>query len=351
MALDNSEYNAEQKYFLLRPRSTVKISPAFLIATSLTAFFQLSQLSNAWAQPLDKKPASRLFRLNGNLSTSAVNYVVSGIDRRREPFSWFVTGNVNFSIFGIDVPFSTTLSEQQRAFRQPFNQYGMSPRYKWVTVHAGYRSMQFSQYTLAGARFRGAGFELNPGILRLAGMFGRFQQAVEEDTTATYRVTPAYKRTGFGFKLGLGSERTHFDIILFKAKDDTASLKRVPKKVDLLPTENFVLGLNTRIYVARQLQIEGEFACSALNPICAHRKSTTWTTASCRHCNRFSRRELPCKQTSPPALLQHCKFRQSECACNTNALNQTTGRSGLTTSAQTSKTSPFHQPSTCCGEN
>ncbi|MEQ8338575.1 MAG: hypothetical protein RIA62_14560 [Cyclobacteriaceae bacterium] len=39
------------------------------------------------------------------------------------------------------------------SFQQPFNQYGMSPTYKNVTAHIGFRSMNFSRYSLAGHLF------------------------------------------------------------------------------------------------------------------------------------------------------------------------------------------------------
>jgi hypothetical protein len=227
--------------------------PFIVIFLQIYSFGSACPFNALYAQELSKNKSLRPVRLNGNISANSTSYSVSGIDARREPFSWIFTGSVNLSLFGIDVPFSATVSEQQRAFRQPFNQIGVSPSYKWMKLHAGYRSMYFSRYTLAGATFLGSGIELNPGFLRFSCMYGRFQKAVEEDTTAAFPIIPAYERKGFGAKVGFGSNKSYLDFIFFKAKDDSSSLSTVPSTVDVLPSENLVLGINTRInFASRQ---------------------------------------------------------------------------------------------------
>src|SRR5690606_30555610 len=100
-------------------------------------------------------------------------YGTSGIASRRQPFSWYITGAPVVSIYGISFPFSMTVSEQERRYAQPFNRYGVSPRYKWLTLHAGYRNVRFSDFTLAGVNMLGGGVEINPGIFRFGAMAGR----------------------------------------------------------------------------------------------------------------------------------------------------------------------------------
>ncbi len=218
-----------------------------------------------FAQQDRKNHTSRHVGISGNLSASATNYSISGMDRRRQPFSWLVNGYVTAKIYGISIPFSAVVSEQQRTFRQPFNQYGISPKYKWITIHAGYRSIHFSDYTLAGATFLGGGIELQPGLLRVAAIYGRFQKAVGEDTLAPYLVVPAFKRMGYAFKMGFGSRTSFVDFILFKAKDDTASLRKIPQKMDVLPAENLVAGVNSHISFGRRIHFNGEIAASAFS--------------------------------------------------------------------------------------
>ena len=57
---------------------------------------------------------------------------------------------------------------------QSFIRFGISPYYKWIRLYVGHRSMQFSNYSLNGITFL-RGFEPNPGIFRLAAMYGNIQ--------------------------------------------------------------------------------------------------------------------------------------------------------------------------------
>ena len=72
-------------------------------------------------------------------------------------------------------------SNQVLSFQQPFNRFGISPRFDWGTIYLGSSSMRFSNYTLAGQRFDGAGADLQLGILRIGAMYGRFSREVRPD--------------------------------------------------------------------------------------------------------------------------------------------------------------------------
>lgn len=67
------------------------------------------------------------------------------------PFNYVITGAPVLSLYGMQIPVSFVIGRQQSSFTQPFNQFELSPSYKWVTVHAGYRNLTFSPYTLTGA--------------------------------------------------------------------------------------------------------------------------------------------------------------------------------------------------------
>ncbi|MCR6637496.1 MAG: hypothetical protein NVV82_00445 [Sporocytophaga sp.] len=169
-------------------------------------------------------------KISGSLSANQIFYTVKGIDSRRQPYNYFLNGNVNFSLYGWNVPVSFSYSNQQAAFRQPFNQYGIQPTYKWVRGYIGYNSMVFSPYTLNGHVFLGGGVELTPpGIFRLSAMYGRFQKPVKEDTSNT-SIIPSYQRMGGGIKVGVGKDGNFIDLIIFKAQDYLSSLDTVPQK-------------------------------------------------------------------------------------------------------------------------
>ena len=205
-------------------------------------------LSNTKAQDVEQLIKQKPFAINGTLGLGIGTYNSSGIPARQRAFTYLFNGAPTISIYGISFPFTVVVSDQQRGFTQPFNQYGISPTYKWITLHAGWQSLQWSQYTLAGYNFLGGGVELNPGKLRFGFIYGRFNKAIEEDPLliTSFSQTPAYRRTGFSTKLGWGTERNHVDITMLKAKDQIGSLKNTPSSFNLTPSENLVLGVASK---------------------------------------------------------------------------------------------------------
>lgn len=217
-----------------------------------------------FAQDLDSIGRVAPVTLSGSVGGSLVGYSADGIEKRREPFSWTVNGSLNASLYSIDIPISFIFSEQERSFRQPFNQFGLSPGDRWIRFHAGYRSMAFSDYTLAGVTYFGGGVEFTPGPFRLMGMYGRLQRAVDEDTTRPF-VLPAYERMGYGARVGYESTTAMFGLNFFRAWDDSASLRRPPTEIDVRPQENTVLGMNFAFdIVPSRLRLEAEGAGSIL---------------------------------------------------------------------------------------
>lgn len=200
------------------------------------------------AQDVEQIMKQKPFTINGTLGLGIGTYNSNGIPARQRAFSYLFNGAPTISLYGISFPFSVVVSDQQRGFTQPFNQYGISPTYKWITLHAGWQSLQWSSYTLAGYNFLGGGVELNPGKLRFGFIYGRFNKAIEEDPLliTSFSQTPAYKRTGFSSKIGWGTERNHVDFTVLKAKDHASSLTNAPSSFNLTPSENLVLGIKSR---------------------------------------------------------------------------------------------------------
>jgi len=212
----------------------------------------------ARAQELSEIGKQKPITLSGNLGIGLGTYNVSGIPARQRSFTHLFNGAPTLSIYGVALPFSVVVSDQQRSYTQPFNQYGMSPTYKWVTLHAGWRSIEFSPFTLAGHNFLGGGIELNPGKLRFGFVYGRFNKAIEADPNQPLALAqqPAYRRTGYSGKIGVGTERNHFDLIFLKAKDEANSLTLTPPSANLTPAENMVLGLSSRFSFFKHFVLE-----------------------------------------------------------------------------------------------
>ncbi|MBL7998072.1 MAG: hypothetical protein JNL32_05485 [Candidatus Kapabacteria bacterium] len=215
------------------------------------------------AQDAERITSADAYSVTGSVLSRIVGYSAQGIADRRVPLSYVFSGTVNINLADLALPFTFTYSEQARSFAQPFNQIGVSPRYKWITAHAGYRNVNYSPFTLGGHQFLGWGVDLTPGNWRISAMNGEFQSAVEEDTLRLLQQLPAYRRTGWAAKLGYGDGSTFIDVSVLKARDDTSSLRLAPRASDVLPAENLVLGASTRIAIAEGVSAYADAGASS----------------------------------------------------------------------------------------
>lgn len=217
------------------------------------------------------------FSYSGTLNSRFVFYHARDIPARRDPFGYLFSGSLNISIYELTLPFSFSYSNQGTQYGQPFNQFGVSPTYKWATLHLGYRNITHSSLTLAGHQMLGVGFDLNPGKLRVGFMYGRLQRPVQfrpppdslsldtllQTSPIPVAEEPVYRRTGWSGKIGYGTSNSFVDVILFKAKDDPGSISDDSVKQAIRPAENSVLGLNARKIFFKKLTVYVEGALSA----------------------------------------------------------------------------------------
>ncbi|MCC6839675.1 MAG: hypothetical protein IT230_05910 [Flavobacteriales bacterium] len=246
-----------------------RLSPARILVVRTFLMLLVLDPSSTAAQDIGALGQVQPVQFNAGLRAQAGFYNVHGIDPRRRPFFWTISGTPTLSLYGVELPFMVLLSDQQRSFQQPFNQFGLSPRYKWVKLHLGYRDVHFSRFTMAGRRALMAGVELNPGRFRFGFVYGRFAKAVQEDTVAVHDPqaylsavpVPSYTRLGYAAKVGVGKENRYIDLIFLRAKDDPGSIPD-PKRTMLAPAENMVLGLASKIDLGKQLIWEVDVAGS-----------------------------------------------------------------------------------------
>ena len=186
-------------------------------------------------------------QFSGSASLTTGFYDMSGIGARRQPYNYSLRFNPTLQLYGISLPFSITLNKQGTRFSQPFNQFGMSPEYKWAELHLGYRRMSFSPFTLQGQTFAGGGIELNPGKFRFGAFYGRLDKASNRITGNIPQ--PQYKRTAWGGKIGVGTEQEYLDVIFFRARDQMNSLPGTSDSLrNQIPArENMVVGLSSRL--------------------------------------------------------------------------------------------------------
>ncbi|WP_462248836.1 PKD domain-containing protein [Ekhidna sp.] len=219
----------------------------------------------ALAQDVDLEEVSKADPIKVSGSISALNrfYFASGIEDRQENYIWTLSGRLNFSIFGVAVPLSGTLTSQNSDFSQPYNRLSIKPSYKWAKAHIGYSNMTYSSYTLAGHTFLGGGVELNPGKLRFAANYGRFATAIPLDRPTNQPFVPSFNRIGYGGKIGYGDDSNYIDFMYFSAKDQMDSWETIPDSSSVKPSENLVLGTAWKVSKFKNLTFAGEFARSA----------------------------------------------------------------------------------------
>ena len=116
------------------------------------------------SQNLEKLGKKDMVGVSGGLNFNSIFLNSNNPYSTRDPFSWYLNGNLNISVLDWSIPFTYSYSNQHGTYTQPFNQYGITPTYKWIKTHAGWCNMNFSQYTFSGHPFLGGGVELTPKI-------------------------------------------------------------------------------------------------------------------------------------------------------------------------------------------
>ncbi|MFA8434180.1 MAG: hypothetical protein ACEPOZ_06660 [Marinifilaceae bacterium] len=212
-------------------------------------FFQIAGINGLRAQDVDNILNSKKVSVSGSFSANNVNYSAMGISRRKDAHTYYLSGNLNIALFEEwSIPLSFTYSNQEVDLSHgvSFNQIGLTPTYKWVKLYAGYSSMTFSPYSLSGHSFLGGGAELTPpGKFNASFMVGRLRKA-EEPLSDEKEAMFSYKRMGYGMKLGYRDQGDEVNLIVFGAKDDKNSVKKIPENTEVTPMENLVLGLGIR---------------------------------------------------------------------------------------------------------
>jgi len=194
--------------------------------------------------------------------TNTFLYYNSGMAGDKPQLTWAISANATLSVYGIEMPFSFSFSDKKTNYTQPFNQFGLSPRYKWITVHLGYRNLNFSSFTLSGYTMLGAGLELNPGKFHFGFIWGRFLKSSTSDASQALFYIPVLSRSGFAARIGVGNKKNFADLIVLSAKDDSNTLKKSANDSLTAPAANVVTGLNMHFTIIKPLTLDVEGALS-----------------------------------------------------------------------------------------
>ncbi|MEM7373026.1 MAG: hypothetical protein AAF587_30670 [Bacteroidota bacterium] len=206
---------------------------------------------------------STKWEVSGSLRATVDAYWVNGIQARRDPFNFRLAGNPVVSYGDFRIPMGFVLGNYTSFFNQPYNRFGLSPSYKWITVHLGYRNLTYSPVTLNGHTFLGAGIDLTPGPLRIGALYGTFQRSLPFDSLRNALVQfPSFQRKGYAAKVGVGSKKNHVDLILMQMEDEPLSLN-YDSLGNVLPGANTIVGLSSRFQVGKFLEFKGDVGANA----------------------------------------------------------------------------------------
>ncbi|MCO6482791.1 MAG: hypothetical protein J5I62_08355 [Flavobacteriales bacterium] len=179
--------------------------------------------------------------------------------------SYFFQANPVLSIYGLALPMSLLIASQDKQYSLPFNRFGLSPYYKWAKLHLGWRSLNFSQFTLGGQQMLGAGFELTPGKLKASFMYGRFNNAITDISLYNNlnNATPIFLRKGYAARLGYGSTAHFIELSYLQAEDDLHSVKGIAlDSLPAMPAANQAAGLKGQVTLRKKLIIHADAGAS-----------------------------------------------------------------------------------------
>lgn len=234
---------------------------------NITLLLYLGFITLSMAQNVEEVKKAKPVVFNGFLNSSYATYNGTRSDI---PNSWAINASATMTLYGVvSLPFTLQLSDRKLNYNRPtFNRFGISPIYKKMTLHAGYRNMNFSPYIMSGYTFLGGGVELNPKKLRFSAMYGKLEQewyAPTDNVVAVNEVPKFYDRIAMGAKIGLGTDNNHYDFFLFKIKDNTTPLLYdALQKIGLLPMENIIIGNDLKFTLFKRVQFFGAGAISGI---------------------------------------------------------------------------------------
>jgi hypothetical protein len=243
-----------------------------LIITGLLLLYTFSYTQNIDIENIGKNVKSQLkqkkkIKISGGINANALLYA-GNAGAKREPFNYFLTGNVSVSMFNINIPLSFNYTNSGFSYRYSLprlpNRLSIHPKYKWATAHIGNVGMSFSPYTLNGVLFSGTGVDLAPkGNWKFSAMYGRLQKPIPYTPGGGNALT-AYKRMGYGAKMGYDTRNYKAILSIFNAKDIYNSLAIKPDSAQVFPQQNTSISLEGSMPIIPGLQLKAEMGMSVL---------------------------------------------------------------------------------------
>ena len=191
-----------------------------LILLSLS-FVRASAAQTTGGDTTQENFIQKNFSITGDAGLYGELYGISGGIGRRPPSSARLYFRPTVSLFNaFSTSFDFLLSTEGSSARQNIDQLGINPSWGWGNGHLGDFTDEFTPLTFDGVLVRGAGVNLNPGLLRFSAIGGFTQRAVDGGTGEG-----SYSRYIYGAKIGIGKqEGSYLDISFLRSRDNPSSL-------------------------------------------------------------------------------------------------------------------------------
>jgi len=178
-------------------------------------------LFNLNGQELSNIFRNKPFTWNGSLNAGLNTYQSSNKLSQYAPLGYQIGANVNFNVYGINIPFSITYRNRSGNYALPFSRFSIAPSYKWAKLYIGHNSVEFNPYVLSGVQIYGLGAEINPGILRFGIISGEVKNTkiIVDSLENNSGLLNPFKRKVLGLKLGIGNQSNYFDIVMLTGND------------------------------------------------------------------------------------------------------------------------------------
>ncbi|MCO5233728.1 MAG: hypothetical protein M9888_08350 [Chitinophagales bacterium] len=241
------------------------------IRNILSTFTLLVFAHNLYAQELSGIKEAKPVSISGSVN-AGISYL-DGIRNINDfPIGYNLGINLNLDFYSVfQIPFSFYFSNYGTGINTlSFKRFGISPSYKAIKLHLGYRSYVLSPYALTGMTMLGGGVELTLkkfNFLAFAGKVAEPYFMGNQYATFADSDIDFYKRWAYGVRLGFGKPSNSFKIHLFHAKDNpkTGSIDTLVRS-QILPSENLVLGLETQQTIFKILTFSANGAASLFTP-------------------------------------------------------------------------------------
>lgn len=193
------------------------------------------------AQNISEIAQSDPLIITGAIGTQNTFYYSSQGGESSSRLNNAIYANLNFQIYGINMPFSFTYNNSGSSFSYPHFTFSISPTYKGWTAYLGKHSMSMSNYVY-NLTATGVGLEYHENNMRFGAFYGQLRKAINDDPTDPLARSPQYGRYGWGVKAGYGSNRNYIDLFVFSARDRMGTLSEA-WYTKVSPAHNLVLGV------------------------------------------------------------------------------------------------------------